>query len=114
MSEDTNKLDQWDSGELGQSMDHAVPAPEGSLAAIDASTGMQLISIRLQRTLIADLKAIAEHHGISYQPMIRDLLNRFAEHEIKALLHARLEQLEKQEAPADEQGPVADFLRKRA
>ena len=113
MSEETNNLDQWESGALGQSMEHAVPAPEGALASIDASTGMQLISIRLQRTLINDLKAIAEQHGISYQPMIRDLLNRFAEHEIKTILHARLDQLEKQEPRADE-GPVADFLRKRA
>jgi|GEM_PF-698687 len=54
--------------------------------AIDDSLGLQMISIRLQRTLLANLKAIAQYHGVGYQPLIRDLLNRFAKSETQNIL----------------------------
>ena len=41
-----------------------------------------MISIRLQKDLIKKLKLIAKYHGIGYQLLIRDLLQRFARNEL--------------------------------
>lgn len=108
--------DRWGpAGDLGNAAEHADAAADGERAAVDAALGLQMISIRLQRQLLADLKQIAEHHGIGYQPMIRDLLSRFAASEIRTILRSRLETLERDEA-ADGQAqttPVNEFLRRK-
>jgi len=54
---------------------------------IDEAVGLQMISIRLERALLSNLKLIAKHHGVGYQPLIRDLLNRFARSELRNILH---------------------------
>lgn len=106
--------EQWESGELGRSGEHAVVATDAK-AAVDEALGLQLISIRLQKKLVADLKSIAEYHGIGYQPMVRDLLNRFVQSEIKKIPNARLSELEEQSQIAEENStaPVRAFLEKR-
>ena len=63
--------------------------------AIDEALGLQMISIRLERSLIANLKEVAEHHKIGYQPLIRDLLNRFAKSEMRNILQARLASIQR-------------------
>lgn len=110
--------DPWDSGELGQSLEHAEVASTEEMQAVDESLGLQLVSIRLQRKLIATLKFIASHHGIGYQPMVRDLLNRFAVSEMQQILQAQLAESQRQaDAAGGNVGPVSEFLereRKRA
>lgn len=110
--------DPWEEGDLGRSLEHAVVADEVEMKAVDDSLGLQLVSIRLQKKLIASLKMIATHHGIGYQPMIRDLLNRFAASEIQQILQDQLVEAKKQaEAAGGDGGPVSEFLereRKRA
>lgn len=103
----------WESGELGQSDEHAVVAT-GSKQEVDEALGLQLISIRLQKQLVCDLKKIADHHGIGYQPMIRDLLNRFARSEIQQIIRERLTELEASEAIVSEAStaPVKEFMQK--
>lgn len=49
---------------------------------MDDALGLQMISIRLQKELIEQLKFIAEHHGIGYQPMMRGILLRWARTEM--------------------------------
>ncbi len=89
--------------------------PQEEVRAIDESLGMQMISIRLQRDLVNVLKEIAEFHGIGYQPMVRDLLHRFAVSEIKALLAKRLaEATRKAEEAGEPTPPVGDFMRRTA
>ena len=89
--------------------------PQEEVQAINEALGMQMISIRLQRDLINVLKEIAAYHGIGYQPMVRDLLHRFAVSEIKEILSKRLVEAEKKETEAGEPvGPVAEFLRRSA
>ena len=91
----------------------AVPREE--VQAIDDSLGMQMISIRLQRDLVNVLKEIAAFHGIGYQPMVRDLLYRFAVSEIKEVLVKRLDDVNRKVAAAEEPTtPVGDFLRRAA
>jgi len=99
----------WESGELGRSEEHVRVATAEEMAEVDNSLGLQMISIRLQKSLIAALKEIAEHHGIGYQPMIRDLLTRFARSEMRTLLEGRLSGLEKEPAEPPMK-PVDDFV----
>jgi len=63
-----------------------VSAPPGEAEAVERALGLQMVSMRLQPELVATLKQIAAHHKIGYQPMIRDLLNRFAASEIRQIL----------------------------
>lgn len=103
--------DKWEDGSLGRDPGHVVRVAEEEVG-LDEALGLQLISIRLQKKLINDLKAIAQYHGIGYQPMIRDLLNRFAESEIKQLLTQRLNELET-ERKSNSTKPVESFLKKK-
>ena len=101
----------WDSGKLGEDEAHVVVSSAEEQKAVDDALGLQMISIRLQKTLLRDLKTIADHHGIGYQPMIRDLLNRFARSELKQLLEARLTELQSSlEDSNSTTQPVEDFL----
>ncbi len=64
-----------------------VAMDEGEAEKIDEAIGLQMISIRLERALLSNLKLIAKYHGVGYQPLIRDLLNRFALSELKSILN---------------------------
>ncbi|WP_406850106.1 CopG family antitoxin [Chromobacterium phragmitis] len=50
-----------------------------------AALALKSISLRLQNKLIDDLKVIANVNGIGYQPLIRILLTRFAESELRQI-----------------------------
>lgn len=78
------EIDRWDNNELGNDAVFAEVA-KGASEALDEALGMKLISIRLQDGLIQALKAIAEFHGVGYQPMVRDLLSRFAKAELRMI-----------------------------
>ena len=105
----------WEEGKLGLNPDTAKRAPAEEAAAIDAALGLRPISIRLEHQLIADLKEIAKHEGIGYQPMIRDLLHRFASHELPLVLAKRLEEAQRRESDLNAgAGSVADYMRKTA
>ncbi|HQZ03903.1 MAG TPA: hypothetical protein PKW99_14755 [Thauera sp.] len=84
----------WESGKLGRDEAHVRVADPTEEAALDDALGLQLISIRLQGALIKDMKLIADYHGIGYQPLMRDVLNRFA----RAELHTIAENMAKTEA----------------
>lgn len=108
-----SNIESWENGEFGCDEEFVAPAPAGASAAVDDALGLQLISIRLQKQLISNLKAIAEHHGIGYQPMIRDLLNRFVDSEMQQILMARLKELQEEEASRESFAPVNDFLERQ-
>ncbi|MBK7000866.1 MAG: hypothetical protein IPH35_13110 [Rhodoferax sp.] len=76
----------WESGELGESLDHSKVASPELTAEIDAAIGMQMISIRLPKSVIEDFKVIAKIEGIGYQPLMRTALIRFAECEAKRVM----------------------------
>jgi predicted DNA binding CopG/RHH family protein len=48
---------------------------------LDENLGLQTISIRLQKGLLANLKRLAKHDGIGYQPYIRQILMRHVRYE---------------------------------
>jgi predicted DNA-binding ribbon-helix-helix protein len=78
--------DPWETGELGRSEDHVEVVSDEVCHAIDNSLALHPVSIRLEKSLIENLKLIARFRGVSYQPLVRDLLNRFARSELKQIV----------------------------
>lgn len=98
--------DKWENGELGRSDEHVAVASETVHAELDRGLAMKLVSIRLPTGLIEALKFIADHNEIAYQPMVRDLLTRFARSEVKQII-AELDEKMRAEEPS---APVQAFI----
>lgn len=81
----TGTLEEWESGAIGAEEAFARLSENINGEAVDDELGLQLISIRLDKSLIDTLKLIASVNGIGYQPLIRKQLHRFAESEVKRL-----------------------------
>ena len=79
--------DQWDNRELGTDEDSVkVVEPDAARQrAVDESVGLQMISIRLPKALIDNFKFLGDVHGLKYQTLMRQILARFAESEMKRL-----------------------------
>ncbi|MFZ4703332.1 MAG: hypothetical protein ACOYMG_25090 [Candidatus Methylumidiphilus sp.] len=79
--------DQWDNRELGADEGSVkVVAPDAARqSAVDESVGLQMISIRLPKALIDHFKFLGDVHGLKYQTLMRQILARFAESEMKRL-----------------------------
>lgn len=75
----------WEEGVLGGSVEHAKPVSNEHASAVDDALGLQMISIRLQKSLIDDLKYLAEREGLGYQPLIRRVLCRYVAFEYKSI-----------------------------
>ena len=90
----------WDSGELGQD-EEFVKKADFDETAFNEALELQMISIRLQKSLIEDLKAFAKIHEIGYQPLMKIILQRWVDGELKTLgnqmMKERLQELEEQE-----------------
>ena len=102
----TAKGDPWDTGELGRDEQHVKRAALEKESEVDQALGLQLISIRLQKRMIEELKFIAKAHGVGYQPLVRDILDRFIVHEVKKIVRevqARREQEESDRIAAEAQ-----------
>lgn len=76
----------WETGALGEDGAHIKPVSVDLGDAIDASLGLQAISIRLPKQLIEAYKLIAAHHGVGYQPLMRDILQRFVPEGLREVL----------------------------
>jgi hypothetical protein len=75
----------WESGELGASLEHARRVTPENEQQLDDALGLQMISIRLPKALIEELKAIGRHQGLGYQPLVRQILTRFAQSELRRI-----------------------------
>jgi predicted DNA binding CopG/RHH family protein len=75
----------WDTGKLGRHDDFARKV-ELNENEIDAALELQLISIRLPKSLIEDFKMIAQFNNMGYQPLMRQILKRFADGEKRQIL----------------------------
>ncbi|MCH9269041.1 hypothetical protein [Pantoea ananatis] len=76
----------WDNRELGCSEAHVKVSDDLLEMEINDALELHPISIRLNKSLIEDLKMIADLHGLGYQPLIRQILTRFADCEKKRIL----------------------------
>lgn len=88
-------VEAWESEQLGADESHAVQAAPQIAAQIDESLGLQMISIRLDKSLIESFKVLGAFHGIGYQPLMRDALKRFSECEMKAIVTGLVESQKK-------------------
>jgi hypothetical protein len=65
----------------------------------DEMLGLQAISIRLEKSMISDMKEISKYNGLSgYQPLMRRVLNRFVEAEMKKIARDIMSKQEAHEA----------------
>ena len=76
----------WENGELGENASSAKLASAETSQAINDALGLQMISIRLPKSVIEDFKVIAQIEGVGYQPLMRIALTRFAECEAKRVM----------------------------
>lgn len=86
--------DAWDTGELGRNEKYVKRSTVEDEASVEAALDLQLISIRLQKELLEQLKFIANFHGVGYQPMMRDVLCRWARTEMLDIASQMKQQLE--------------------
>lgn len=79
-------VDAWETGALGTSQEHAKLADLDIQREVEDTLAMQMISIRLPKSVIEDFKAIASLEGIGYQPLMRVALMRFAQGESRRIM----------------------------
>jgi hypothetical protein len=105
----------WDTGQLGADRNHARRVPEDLARQMEESLEMQMISIRLHKSLIDSFKVLGGFHGIGYQPLMRDALTRFAASEMKSIVAGLVQSQKKPpEKPEDVPPKAAPKTRKAA
>lgn len=90
-------VEAWEARELGASEEHVAVsslAPE----SLDESLELQMISIRMQKSLLDKLKFIANKNGVGYQPLMKQILTRFADSEMRIIMRDLIAEQEKQAA----------------
>jgi len=73
--------DVWESRELGATESFVRKASAEHEKSLDEKLDLQIISIRLQKSLIDDLKDLAGEDGLGYQPYIRQVLTHHVRNE---------------------------------
>ena len=71
----------WDNRELGATESFVRRASPEHEKSLDDKLDLQIISIRLQKSLIEDLKDLAGEDGLGYQPYIRQILTHHVRNE---------------------------------
>ena len=105
-------VEAWERGELGLSEEHAVLS-DLTIADLDETLSLQMISIRLPKELIEDYKFLADRLSMGYQPLMKQVLKRFADCELKQIAREKMRaDYEKSRAKAESPKPHAS--RKRA
>lgn len=97
----------WDERRLGASAAHAKVASPEHLTALGDAMGMQSISIRLPKEMIDAYKLIAAHHGVGYQPLMRDILQRFIPQGLKEVMTHHEQEAKEAEGRIEEMRQVA-------
>ena len=80
--------DDWEDRSVGAEDDFTDVAPDIGVD-LDSALDLHPISIRLQRSLVDNLKALAQLHGLGYQPLVRQVLTRWVDSELKQMLATR-------------------------
>ena len=106
--EDT--IGNWESGALGADVEFAKVSEDVPDLAIDEALDLKAISIRLEKSLIEDFKAFSRIYGVGYQPLIRQVLTRFAEGEKRMLV----KQMKAREAEEEKEAEQLDAINEEA
>jgi hypothetical protein len=78
----------WESGALGTNPETVRIAGQEHEDALDAALGMKAISIRMPISMVDAYKLIARHHGVGYQPLMRDILSRWIKEGMREVMNA--------------------------
>lgn len=68
----------WESRKLGASAKHARPVSSKEARAVDDALGLHLLSFRIDKSVIEKFKKLSKLEGIGYQPLMRQVLTRYA------------------------------------
>ncbi|MBZ0096341.1 MAG: hypothetical protein K8H75_13345 [Sulfuricella sp.] len=99
----TSSDEAWDDRILGADSEFVKVAEAGMADSIDEASGTQLISIRLQKTLIEDFKLIASlNKGIGYQTLMKQILQRFVDCEKKRIWNELVSEKIKEQQASEE------------
>ncbi len=92
----------WDDETVGADPSSMKVVDEKTAAALDDASGTQLISIRMQKSMVDAFKAIAAtNKGIGYQTLMKQILQRFIDSEMKRVWNEHLaEQLAREQEKA--------------
>ena len=106
MAKQPNKIEStteaWETGKLGSDEEFVRVDTDIDDKAIDEALELQMISIRLQKSLIEDMKMIAKINGLGYQPLIKQILKRFVDGEKKMMLRDEAIRKAKEEPAQDD------------
>ena len=80
----------WEDGTLGRDEQYVGVAEESHEQALQEALGLQAISIRLPVDLLRQYKLIADYHGVGYQPLMRDVLQRFVKGALIEIFDAQI------------------------
>lgn len=99
----------WESGAIGRDAAFAAASTADDEALINEAVGLRPISIRLEKSLIEDFKALGTLNGLGYQTLMRQVLKRFVDCEKKRILAeaAASAAMRRQEAQEEPQRKVA-------
>ena len=106
--------DPWESEALGDSQAHARKVSPEVAAQIEESLSLQMISIRLDRSLIDSFKLLADFHGVGYQPLMRDALKRFADAEMKSIVSGVVKSQKSKKLASRDEDPPSQGPEKKA
>jgi len=109
--------DAWDDDAIGDIDEGPLTVASADASArIDSASGTQLVSIRMQKSMIDAFKAIAAaNKNIGYQTLIKQILQRFVDSEMKRVWSEHLAELSEsasKENPQDK--PRAKERQKKA
>jgi predicted DNA binding CopG/RHH family protein len=81
---DSDGSREWENGTLGQSAEHLEKSTPEDEKAIDDTLGLTPITLRLQKTLVEQLKKMAAQNGLGYQPFVRQILTQYVREQTKS------------------------------
>lgn len=103
----------WENGKLGCDEQFMVAATPEEELVLDRALDLKPISIRMPTELIRKMKLIANFHGIGYQPLMRDVLSRFAGAEMVDILRQVQDQKALEAVLSDEDSPAARQMKRK-
>jgi hypothetical protein len=74
---DKDDGDAWEQGDAGLSAAHVQAAPPEIEKAIDDGLDLAPVTMRLQKSLVEQLKELASRNGLGYQPFVRQILTQY-------------------------------------
>ena len=95
----------WESGDLGNDLKFAKIYEGDIQPQVDEAIAMQPISIRLPKSLVETYKLLGQKRGLGYQPLMRCVLIRFADAEMKLVLNEYVAEQQRAAEDADDEAP---------